>query len=238
MGQEGRNIMQVILRKDVDHLGYAGDVVDVKRGYWRNYLQPRGFAETATATRLSELAESMERRRAVEAANETEAKELAEMVARTTITIAAQSGPQGKLYGSVGAADIVKTLEATRKLRLDPKKISLDEPIKALGTFMVPVTIYQGVKAELTVTVVESDVPMEVVAEKVEGLDEEIAEGVERHPRADETDEDRAARAQAEADANASAPNGEAAAAPAESAEGDASSEEAAEASSESTDAS
>lgn len=179
--------MQVILREDVDHLGYRGDVVEVKRGYWRNYLQPRGFAETATTSRMAELTARMERRRAVEAANEAEAIELRDLLARTAVTIPASAGPQGKLFGSVGAGDIAKSLESARKLRLDAKRIALDEPIKALGTYMVPINVYQGITAEIAVTVVESTLAVEIPAEKIEGLDEELAASVERHPKADET---------------------------------------------------
>jgi large subunit ribosomal protein L9 len=145
--------MKVILKKDVDHLGYRNDVVDVKRGYWRNFLRPKGFAETATTARMTELTEAMERRRSVEAANAGEASELKEMIDRTTVTVGALAGPQGKLFGSVTSAEIARAVEATRKLRIDAKKIKLDEPIKAVGTFSVPVELYQGVTAQLSVTV-------------------------------------------------------------------------------------
>lgn len=156
--------MQVILKEDVDHLGFALDVVQVKRGYWRNYLRPRGLAETATATRVAELTASMERRRAAEARNEEEAQELAHLLNRTLITIAAHAGPQGKLFGSVTAADISRAVENVRKMRLDPKKIELAEPIKALGTFMVPVNVFPGVKAEIKTMIVEAQATEEELA--------------------------------------------------------------------------
>lgn len=147
--------MQVILTNDVDHLGYANDVVDVRRGYWRNFLQPRGLAATATASHMRELTAAMERRRNVEARDKGEADELKLLIDRTEITIAAHAGPQGKLYGSVTTAEIARVLEATRKLRVDSRKIQVSEPLKALGTFKVPVDLGHGVKAELTVEVVE-----------------------------------------------------------------------------------
>ena len=156
--------MQVLLKADVDHLGYKGDVVDVKRGYWRNYLRPRGFAERATAEKVKELADAMERRRSMEAANTSEAEQLKELLDRTTITVAALATPQGTLFGSVAGAEISRVLEATRKLRLDPKRVSLDEPIKALGTFQVPVDLGHGVKAELTVEVEESKLSAQELA--------------------------------------------------------------------------
>ena len=153
--------MQVILKSDVDHLGYALDVVDVKRGYWRNYLRPRGLAETATPERVTDLTSKMERRRAAEARNETEAAELCDLLNRTVLTIPANAGPQGKLFGSVTPADIARAVESARKLRLDPRKIKLDEPIKALGTFMVPVEIFAGVTAEMKTMIVEAKVSEE-----------------------------------------------------------------------------
>jgi large subunit ribosomal protein L9 len=156
--------MQVILKSDVDHLGYADDVVDVKRGYWRNYLRPRGLAETATTERVRELADAMERRRSVEARDAAEAKELKELVDRTSIAVPALAGPQGKLFGSVTSGDVSRVVEATRKLRIDPKKIQLDEPLKALGTFQVPVDLGHGVTAEIKVEVVESKLSEEEVA--------------------------------------------------------------------------
>lgn len=146
--------MQVILKKDVDHLGYSGDVVEVRKGYWRNYLRPRGMAEQATDAIVQDLLSRMERRRAAEARNEDEANELAGLLSRTVLTIGANAGPQGKLYGSVGAAEIARAVESARKLRLDPKKIKLDEPFKAVGTYMVPVEVFPGVRAEMKTMVV------------------------------------------------------------------------------------
>ncbi len=156
--------MQVLLKSDVDHLGYKNDVVDVKRGYWRNYLRPRGLAETAPAEKMRELAEEMERRRSVEANNASEANTLKDLIDRTTITVAALATPEGTLFGSVAGAEISRVLEATRKLRLDPKRVALDAPIKALGTFQVPVDLGHGVKAELTVEVEESKLSAQELA--------------------------------------------------------------------------
>lgn len=156
--------MQVLLKSDVDHLGYKSDVVDVKRGYWRNYLRPRDLAEKATPEKVREQTEAMERRRAMEANTAAEAESLKELLDRTSVTISALATPQGTLFGSVSGADISRVLEATRKLRLDPKRVSLDEPIKALGTFQVPVDLGHGVKAELTVEVEESKLSAQEIA--------------------------------------------------------------------------
>jgi large subunit ribosomal protein L9 len=173
--------MQVLLREDVDHLGYKNDVVDVKRGYWRNYLRPRGLAETATPEKVRELTDQMERRRSMEAADTAEAQTLKELLDRTNVTVSALATPAGTLFGSVGGAEISRVLEATRKLRLDPKRVALDEPIKALGTFQVPVDLGHGVKAELTVEVEESKLSAQEIARlEAERRAEENAAEAER----------------------------------------------------------
>ncbi|MBC7462401.1 MAG: 50S ribosomal protein L9 [Thermoleophilia bacterium] len=160
--------MQVILKNDVDHLGYKNDVVDVKRGYWRNFLRPRGLAEQASAALIREVADSQERRRSLEASNASEAEELKLLLDRTTIEIGANAGAEGRLFGSVTALDISRVLEATRKLRLDTRKITLDAPLKTLGTYQVPINLGHGVTAELTVEVTEQKLTEEQLA-RLEG---------------------------------------------------------------------
>lgn len=196
--------MQVLLKADVDHLGYKNDVVDVKRGYWRNYLRPRGLAETATSEKVRELADRMERRRAMEADNAAEAQHLKELLDRTTVTVSALATPQGTLFGSVGGPEISRQLEATRKLRLDPKKVKLDDHIKAVGTFQVPIDLGHGVTAELTVEVEESKLSAQELAR------------IEAEKRAEENAAE-AARLKAEA----KAAEGDAPAADEDAAEGD-----------------
>lgn len=199
--------MQVLLKADVDHLGYRNDVVDVKRGYWRNFLRPRGLAENVTAARVRELAEQMERRRSMEATNASEAEHLKELLDRTTVSVSALATPQGTLFGSVSGAEISRVLEATRKLRLDPKRVVLDEPLKTLGTFQVPVDLGHGVKAELTVEVEESR------------LSEQEMARLEAEQRAEEN---AAEAARLKAEARAAAGNEPAAVEGDEPAEGDA----------------
>ncbi len=183
--------MQVILKKDVDHLGCRNDVVDVRRGYWRNYLRPKGLAEVATSELVSELTEAMERRRELDARNESEAREIADVLNGTEVTIPANAGPQGKLFGSVGAADIAKAIENYRKMRVDSSRIKLDEPIKTLGTFMVTIEVFQGVTAEVKTTVVESAT---AVAPPVEvTLADVTAAGTEVEGSGDKMDESAAA---------------------------------------------
>ena len=153
--------MQVLLTEDVDHLGYEGDLVEVKKGYWRNYLRPNGKATSVTPGMVKDLTDRMERRRAAEARNKDEAIELRDMIARTSVEVPAVAGPQGKLFGSVGSADIAKALESKRKMKVDPKKLILDEPLKALGTYMVPIHLYEGIRAELSVEVIAREVKTE-----------------------------------------------------------------------------
>lgn len=195
--------MQVILNADVDHLGYADDVVEVKRGYWRNYLRPRGLAQTATSERVRELTDAMERRRSADARSESEAKEIKSLLDRTVLSIPMLAGPQGRLFGSVTAADIARTVEKARRLRLDSRKVRLDEPIKALGTFMVPVEVYAGVTAEIKTMIVEQKASEEEIA-RLERKEREDAEAVVAAAEADARSAADAARA---ADAAADTPD-------------------------------
>ena len=190
--------MQVILKNDVDHLGYAGDVVDVKKGYWRNFLRPRSLAEAATGGRIADMTARMERRRAAEARNEGEAKELQLLLSRTVLSIPAHAGPQGKLFGSVTAFDIARAVESARKLRIDAKRIKLAEPIKALGTFMVPVDIFPGVVAEMKTMVVQSTASEDELARMA--TDAKVAEeALVARVEAEEAAKDRAEKAATDA---------------------------------------
>jgi large subunit ribosomal protein L9 len=198
--------MQVILKNDVDHLGYSGDVVDVKKGYWRNYLRPRNLAEAATGSRIAEMTARMERRRAAEARNEDEAKELQALLNRTVLTIPAHAGPQGKLFGSVTAFDISRAVESARKLRIDAKRIQLAEPIKALGTFMVPVEVFAGVTAEMKTMVVQSSATEDELARMAadaKAAEEALVARIEAEEAAKEAAEAKAAEAPADGDADA-----------------------------------
>ncbi|MCW2973353.1 MAG: ribosomal protein [Thermoleophilia bacterium] len=207
--------MQVILKNDVDHLGYKNDVVDVKRGYWRNFLRPRGLAEQASATLIREVADAQERRRSLEANNAAEAEELKLLLDRTTIEIGANAGAEGRLFGSVTALDISRVLEATRKLRLDTRKITLDAPLKTLGTYQVPVNLGHGVTAELTVEVTEQKLTEEQLArlegERKAAEEAEIAAQLKAEAKAKAAAEAGNAPApDADVDADADAPDAEA----------------------------
>src|SRR5215213_6319744 len=128
---------QAILLKDVKELGSAGDAVDVSPGYLRNYLQPRRLAQPATEASLQEAARRREaaERAAAEAAERAE--QTAALLAKTVLTIQHRAGEDGKLFGSVTSAEIADAINEARGLRVDRRKIHLDEPIRQIGTYMV-----------------------------------------------------------------------------------------------------
>jgi large subunit ribosomal protein L9 len=146
--------VQVILKQDVEKIGRRGDIVDVSRGYVRNFLVPRGLAEMATPTRLEEvhreMAEAEERdRRMAERAGE-----VAETLNKSVITIEARTGEDERLFGSVTAANIADAIDKARGVRVDRRRIKLEEPIRSLGTHQVPVQVYGDIEASVKVIVV------------------------------------------------------------------------------------
>jgi large subunit ribosomal protein L9 len=146
--------MQVILKQDVEKMGRRGEVVEVSRGYVRNFLVPRGLAEVATPTKLEEvrrqMAEAEERDRRIA----ERASEVAETLNKSVITIEARTGEDERLFGSVTAANIASAIEKARGLRLDRRRIKLEEPIRSLGTHQVPVQVHGDIEASVKVIVV------------------------------------------------------------------------------------
>jgi large subunit ribosomal protein L9 len=140
---------QAILLKDVDTLGDRGAVVDVSPGYLRNYLVPRQLAQAATPASIAEAQRQQEaaERAAVEAAERAE--ETAALLRKTVLTIAHQAGEDGRLFGSVTAQEIVDAVKQARGLKLDKRRVQLDEPIKTTGTHMVAVEVAEGTTAEI-----------------------------------------------------------------------------------------
>ena len=146
--------MQVILTQDVEKIGQRGDIVDVSRGYVRNFLVPRKLAEVATPGKMEEarreMAESEERdRRLAE-----RAEEIAATLNKSVITIEARTGEDERLFGSVTAANIVDAIDKARGVRVDRRRIKLEEPIRSLGTHQVPVQVYGDIEASVKVIVV------------------------------------------------------------------------------------
>ena len=144
-----------ILMQDVEHLGPRGTVVDVSKGYLRNYLMPRKLAQPATKGALEEA----ERRNvASDRANQAvlaKAKEDADVLSRTVLTISQQAGDDGRLFGSVTNQDIAEAIEEARGVKVDRRKIHLEEPIKNVGTYVVVVEVAEGVTASVKTMVVE-----------------------------------------------------------------------------------
>jgi large subunit ribosomal protein L9 len=146
---------QAILLKDLENVGERGAVIDVSKGYLRNYLIPRKLAEPATrasiaaATRRQEVAD----RAAADATKKAEAS--AELLNKTVLTIAHQAGDDGRLFGSVTSQDIVDAIKEARGIALDKRKVHLEEPIKTVGTRMVTVEVGDGVLANVKTMVVE-----------------------------------------------------------------------------------
>jgi large subunit ribosomal protein L9 len=147
---------QVILLQDVENVGAKGTVVDVSKGYLRNYLVPRKLAQPATKGLLEQARAATEaQQRAVQQAAEAAGKS-ADVLNRTVITIAQQAGDDGRLFGSVTNADIVDAIKDARGLEIDRRKVHLDEPIRNVGTYQVVVEIGDGVTATVKTIVVDS----------------------------------------------------------------------------------
>jgi large subunit ribosomal protein L9 len=146
---------QAILLKDVDNLGQAGEAIDVSPGYLRNYLQPRKLAQPATAGALEDARRRQEvaERTAREAAERAE--ETAALLSKTVLTIQHRAGEDGKLYGSVTTKEIAEAISEARGLRIDRKKIQLEEPIRETGTYMIEVELSGGSTARIKTIVAE-----------------------------------------------------------------------------------
>jgi large subunit ribosomal protein L9 len=171
--------MQVILSKDVEKLGLKGEVVDVKRGYARNYLLPRQLAEVATAGRIAEIRRIEADRARQEARSAEHAAEIADTLTKTVLRFEVKAGPTGALFGSVTPTDIAEELWRTRKIRVDRRKIDLDV-IKRIGRFSIPIHVFEGVTAEVKTLVVPEggELPPEeelAALEAVERAEDEAA---------------------------------------------------------------
>lgn len=146
---------QAILLEDVEDLGRRGDPVEVSPGYLRNYLVPRKLAAPATPGALEE---AQRRRAATEKAERERAareEQAAELLSKTVLTIHQRAGEDGKLFGSVGAKEIVDAIRDARNLRIDRRKVRLEQPIREVGTHMVEIELADGVVATVKTIVAE-----------------------------------------------------------------------------------
>jgi len=146
--------MEVILREDIDKLGSRGQVVKVAPGYARNFLLPKKLAVQATDANKKIVEQERQAHLRKEAKQVGEAQDLAKLLNGVSVTIAQKAGENDQLFGSVTSKDVADAL-AARNFTIDRRKIQLDEPIKQLGEFKVPVRLHKDVTAEVTVNVVK-----------------------------------------------------------------------------------
>ena len=146
--------MDVILRQSIENLGQPGDIVKVSAGYARNFLLPRGLAYEATEGNRKRLEREREKLEAAEGERRGRAQEIANRLGEVSLTFAARVGDEGKLFGSVTAADIAQQLEAQGH-HVEKRQIDLHEPIRALGVYRVPIRLHADVKPEIKVWVIK-----------------------------------------------------------------------------------
>lgn len=151
--------VKVILRQDVDKLGETGEIVNVKTGFARNYLLPRGFAYEATSANLRALEDERAKEEQRTKRDYLEARRRASQLESISITFHAKAGEESKLFGSITSSDIGQRLneEPGLDFEVDRRSIELDEPIKALGVFSVPIKLHPDVKPEIKVWVIKAE---------------------------------------------------------------------------------
>ncbi len=145
--------MKVILRADVDTVGKKGDIVEVAAGFGRNYLLPKGLAIKADDGALQQAAAMRRSRDLKDAKDRGAAEEIAKRLVPTVINVKAKAGAEGRLFGSVTTADIVEAVQEQTGIELDRRRLQLDEPIKSIGTHMVPAKLHTDVEFPITVEV-------------------------------------------------------------------------------------
>jgi large subunit ribosomal protein L9 len=171
--------MKVILRQDVDKIGLRGEVVEVARGFARNFLLPRQLAEPATPSRVVELEKVNAHRALHEAQSFEQAQEISQRLGQTELRFDVKAGDTGVLFGSVTATDVADTLWAKHKIRVDRKKIELADPIKRIGRYEIPIELFADVVVPVRTLVIPEggELPPEVEEEPPapEEVEEEAA---------------------------------------------------------------
>jgi large subunit ribosomal protein L9 len=147
---------QAILLKDVENVGERGDVIDVSSGYLRNFLLPRKLAQAATPGAITEAKRRMDAAEKAAKDLADRAQENAALLSRTVLTIPQAAGDDGRLFGSVTSQDIVDSIKQARGLKLDKRKVQLEDPIRTTGTHMVTVEVHEGVTAQVKTIVTAS----------------------------------------------------------------------------------
>jgi large subunit ribosomal protein L9 len=174
--------MEVILRQDIDKVGLRGEVVNVARGYARNFLFPRGLADEATPARVAEVRKVEDRRAQHEAKTFDEAQSLADKLGQIELRFDVKAGPSGSLFGSVTPTDITDELWSKHKIRVDRRKIGTDT-IKRIGRYQVPIELFQDVNVELRTLVVPEggELPPEEQLEALAATDATEEQAAEKH---------------------------------------------------------
>ncbi len=158
--------MEVILKQDVEKLGHRGDVVNVADGYGRNYLLPRKFAMEATAANKSVIEQMKQSAVRKSAKEKVEAEAVAAKMNEVVLTFERKAGGEGQLFGSVTSADIAQALEA-QGYEIERRRIHLDEPLKTVGEYHVPIRLHREVTVHVQVNV-KSDQPEQTVPPETE----------------------------------------------------------------------
>jgi large subunit ribosomal protein L9 len=146
---------EVILLQDVERVGAKGEVVDVSKGYLRNFLEPRKLAQPATKGLLEEARQRAAAAQRAQAEAVTRAQDVAGTLSKTVLTIAQQAGDDGRLFGSVTSQDITDAVKDVRGIELDRRRVRLEEPIRNVGTYMVEVEVEAGVTATIKTIVTD-----------------------------------------------------------------------------------
>jgi large subunit ribosomal protein L9 len=147
-------VPEAILLQDVEELGQRGTVVDVSKGYLRNYLIPRRLAQPATRASVEAAQRRQEATERAQRESVERAQEYAGLLNRTVLTIPQQAGDDGRLFGSVTTQDIADAVRDARGVKVDRRKVHLEEPIRNIGTYMVVVEVADGVTSTVKTMVV------------------------------------------------------------------------------------
>ncbi len=155
-GRTRRRVVRLVLRSDVAQVGKKGDIVEVSDGYGRNFLLPKGLAFVASHGVEAQAAKMRQSRDVRDASDRAAAQDVATSLVPKVVTIAARAGAEGKLFGSVSTAEIVEAVSAQTGVTIDRRALHLDEPIKTVGTHLVPAKLHAEVEFPITVEVVAS----------------------------------------------------------------------------------
>ena len=145
--------MRVIFKKDVDKVGKAGQLLEVNDGYARNFLIPRGLAEEATAGKIADLNARQQSRMAKEEKERHAAEENKKHLQGKVVRVSASAGENGKLFGSITAAQVAEAIEAQHRIKIDKRDVKLSESVKQAGNHIISLRLYAGVQADMTLSV-------------------------------------------------------------------------------------